>query len=57
VTEIRICVRNLTPHRSRKAGIEMKIVAMILVMLLTMPVSYAMLDEAMKKIKIRNRMG
>jgi hypothetical protein len=35
----------------------MKIVAMILVMLLTMPVSYAMLDEVMKKIKIRNRMG
>ena len=35
----------------------MKIVAMVLVMLLTMPVSYAMLDEVMKKIKIRNRMG
>ena len=35
----------------------MKIVAMILVMILTMPVSYAMLDEVMKKIKIRNRMG
>jgi hypothetical protein len=47
----------LTPQRLRKAGIEMKIVAMILVMLLTMPVSYAMLDEVMKKIKIKNRMG
>jgi hypothetical protein len=35
----------------------MKIVAMVLVMILTMPVSYAMLDEVMKKIKIRNRMG
>jgi len=35
----------------------MKIVAIILVMLLTMPVSYAMLDEVMKKIKIKNRMG
>lgn len=34
----------------------MKAVAMILVILLTMPVSYAMLDEAMKKIRIRNKM-
>ena len=35
----------------------MKTVAMILIMLLMMPISYAMLDEFMKKINIRNRMG
>jgi hypothetical protein len=35
----------------------MKVVATILVILLIMPVSYAMLGELMKKIKIRNRMG
>jgi len=36
---------------------KMKTIATILVILLTMPVSYAMLDEAMRKIRIRNRMG
>ena len=41
------------PWRSGK----MKTVATILIILLTMPVSYAMLDEAMRKIRIRNRMG
>ena len=35
----------------------MKTVATVLIMLLTMPISYAMLNEFMKKIKIRNRMG
>lgn len=35
----------------------MKTIATILVILLAMPVSYAMLDEAMRKIRIRNRMG
>jgi len=35
----------------------MKTVATILVILLTMPVSYAMLDEFAKKLKIRDRVG
>jgi multisubunit Na+/H+ antiporter MnhG subunit len=42
--------------RLSKGSGKMKAVAMILVILLTMPVSYAMLDEAMKKIRIRNKM-
>ena len=35
----------------------MKTIATVLVILLTMPISYAMLDEAMKKVRVRNRMG
>jgi hypothetical protein len=35
---------------------KMGTVAAILIILLTMPVSYAMLDVASRKIKIRNRM-
>ena len=35
----------------------MKSVATIIAMVLTMPISYAMLGEAMKKLKIKNRMG
>jgi hypothetical protein len=42
---------------NRERLTEMKTIATILVILLTMPVSYAMLDEFMKKIRIKNRMG
>ena len=35
----------------------MKAVATILVILLMMPISCAMLDEVMRKIRIRNRTG
>jgi hypothetical protein len=34
----------------------MKTIATVLVMLLTMPISYAMLDEALRKARTRNRM-
>jgi hypothetical protein len=39
----------------RKVKREMKTVATILIMLLTMPISYAMLDEAVRKMRIRDR--
>jgi len=35
---------------------KMRTVATILIILLTMPVSYAMLEVATRKIRIRNRM-
>lgn len=35
----------------------MKTIATVLVILLTMPISYAMLDVAMKKVRIRSRIG
>ena len=35
----------------------MKTVAAILAMLLTMPISYAMLDEAVRKLRLRDKMG
>jgi hypothetical protein len=41
---------------SERLARKMKTVAAILVILLTMPVSYAMLDVATRKLRIRNRM-
>jgi membrane protein insertase Oxa1/YidC/SpoIIIJ len=35
----------------------MKTLATIVAMLLTMPIFYATLDEATRKIRLRNRMG
>ena len=49
-------VKNLTPQKTQEVG-KMKTIATVLVMLLAMPVSYAMLDEAMRKLRIKNRMG
>ncbi len=35
----------------------MNTIAVILVMLLTMPISYAMLDEVVKKVRLKDRMS
>ena len=35
----------------------MKTVAAILAMLLIMPISYAMLDEVVRKVRLRDKMG
>jgi len=58
VTEIHISVKNLTLFvKFRKLVKKMRTVAAILVILLTMPVSCAMLEVATKKIRLRNRIG
>jgi hypothetical protein len=35
----------------------MKIAATIIAMLLTMPISYAMIDQVSRRIRLRHRMG
>lgn len=56
-TDIYIFVRNLTRYaNNERLARKMKTLAAILVILFTMPVSYAMLDVATRKLRIRDRM-
>ena len=58
MTEIHKLRQEFDTRYVNREGLEkMKTIAAIIVILLTMPISYAMLDEAMKKIRVRNKIG